>query len=148
MQNVTCRGFHVFSLTNLSVQLEDNDLRYFSGATITLPANYQMNDNSSIASKLQEDMTNSSPMDISVDENSSHHSSSSMCCFTIPEDMSFFSSDYLLHTSLNTTDVYEHQMTASGSMIYGDTNSELDSMSFGENFSLNNISFITHSKGK
>ncbi|VDO26435.1 unnamed protein product [Brugia timori] len=39
-------------------------------------------------------------------------------------------------------------MTASGSMIYGDTNSELDSMSFGENFSLNNTSFITYSKGK
>ncbi|EJW86704.1 hypothetical protein WUBG_02381 [Wuchereria bancrofti] len=102
--------------------------RCFDGAAIKLPANYQMNDSSSIGS---EDMTNSA-MDISVDENSSHHSISS----------------YLLHTSLNTNDIYEHQMTASGYMVYSDTNSELDSMSFGEDFSLNNISFITHSKGE
>nr|CDP93023.1 Bm1215, isoform a [Brugia malayi] len=89
MQNVTCRASKpLIDESHSAPPLEDNDLlRYFLGVAITLPANYQMNDNSSIAS---EDMINSSPMDISVDKNLSQHSSSSMCCFTIPEDMSFF----------------------------------------------------------
>uniref|UniRef100_A0AAF5RTE2 Uncharacterized protein n=1 Tax=Wuchereria bancrofti TaxID=6293 RepID=A0AAF5RTE2_WUCBA len=130
MKNVTCRAKKPLIDEAPAGIWKIMIFRCFDGAAIKLPANYQMNDSSSIGS---EDMTNSA-MDISVDENSSHHSSSSICCFTIPEDIISVSS-YLLHTSLNTNDIYEHQMTASGYMVYSDTNSELDSMSFESTFS-------------